>query len=66
MSDLEQQFHEAMIEVYKNAKQYCKYNATYFLQMVIDKGGLAAAKYLIATDNPSEGFFNSGNVHVSI
>src|SRR5258707_15610357 len=56
MSELEQQFHEAMLEVYVNAKLYCKYNATYFLQMVNDRGGLKTAKYLITTDTPSEGF----------
>jgi len=56
MSDLEAQFHQAMLDVYKNAKTECQYNATYFLQMVIDKGGLAAAKHLINSDTPSEGF----------
>ena len=56
MSELEQQFHKAMIQVYKDAKLYCQYNATYFLQMVNEKGGLATAKYLITTENPSNGF----------
>lgn len=56
MTDLKQQFHEAMIQVYKNAKLYCQYNATYFLQMVNERGGLATAQYLIVTDTPSEGF----------
>jgi hypothetical protein len=56
MSELEQQFHQAMIQVYKDAKKHCNYNATYFLQMVSEKGGLATARYLITTDMPSEGF----------
>lgn len=56
MNELEHQFHEAMIQVYKNAKLHCAYNATYFLQMVNERGGLAAARYLISTDVPSEGF----------
>ncbi|MEO8613178.1 MAG: hypothetical protein ABI690_35130 [Chloroflexota bacterium] len=56
MSELEQQFHEAMIQVYKNAKLHCQYNATYFLQMLNERGGIATARYLITTDNPSEGF----------
>src|SRR5713226_7374561 len=56
MTELETQFHEAMIDSYKKAKKECGYNATYFLTMVIDKGGLAAAQTLLATDGPSEGF----------
>lgn len=56
MSDLEKQFNEAMMQVYINAKKYCRYNATYFLKMLEDRGGLATAKYLITTDSPSEGF----------
>lgn len=56
MTELEQQFHKAMVQVYENAKRYCNYRATYFLQMVSERGGLAAAKYLISTDAPSDGF----------
>ena len=56
MSELEQLFHEAMIQVYKDAKEYCQYNATYFLQMLSEKGGLRTAKHLITTDSPSDGF----------
>jgi hypothetical protein len=56
MSELEQQFHKAMIQVYENAKRYCQYNATYFLQMLSVRGGLATARYLITTDMPSDGF----------
>lgn len=56
MSQLEQQFHEAMLQVYKDAKRYCKYHATYFLQMVTDRGGLATAKQLILAETPSDGF----------
>lgn len=56
MTKLEQQFHQSMIQVYKDALAHCKYKAAYFLQMVNERGGLAAARYLIATDTPSEGF----------
>ena len=56
MSELEQKFHNAMIQVYKDAKEHCQYHATYFIQMVSDKGGLKTAKQLIATDKPSDGF----------
>ncbi len=56
MSELEQRFHNAMIQVYEDAKRHCKYNATYFLQMVHERGGVATARYLITTDAPSQGF----------
>jgi len=45
-----------MIGVYEQAKRDCNYNATYFLRMVTDFGGLEAARRLLATDAPSEGF----------
>ena len=56
MSELEQKFHSAMIQVYKDAKEHCQYNATYFLRMVNEKGGLKTAKQLIVTESPSDGF----------
>ena len=56
MSNNEQQFHQAMIHTYETAKRECKYNATYFLRLVSEHGGLEAAKRLLATNNPSEGF----------
>ena len=56
MTPLEREFNEAMLGVYANAKRFCNYNATYFLQMLHEKGGRATAKYLIATEKPSEGF----------
>ena len=56
LSEAERQFHDAMIDTYKIAKRDCDYNATYFLGMVIDYGGLNAAKRLLATTEPSDGF----------
>ena len=42
------------------SKKECKYNPTYFIQMLNEYGGVATAKTLIAkaiqTGNPSEGF----------
>lgn len=55
MTDLENRFHKDMINTYLEAKKI-KYNATYFLQMVTEKGGYMAAKQLIHTDTPSDGF----------
>ncbi len=53
---LEDQFHDAMISIYKRAKSECNYNATRFLQMVNDLGGLRAAKSLLHARGLSEGF----------
>ena len=56
MSPGEARFHEAMLDVYRNARQRCKYNATYFLQMVSEIGGLATARKLLQRSEPSSGF----------
>ncbi|MGV8125369.1 MAG: hypothetical protein AB2L14_36955 [Candidatus Xenobiia bacterium LiM19] len=46
-SDLEKRFHKELIEGYYILKRECNYNATRFLQLVQEKGGLQAAKDLI-------------------
>ena len=56
MDDLETRLHQAMVSIYQTAKQELGYNATYFWQMVLDYGGLEAARRLLATENPSSGF----------
>ena len=56
MGNLEAQFHQAMVDVYISAKRDCHYNATIFWNMVLDRGGLATAKQLLATNTPSDGF----------
>jgi hypothetical protein len=56
MINIESQFHQAMVDIYRKAKEECHYNATYFLQMVEEKGGLQAAKKLLAADDPQYGF----------
>lgn len=53
---LEARFHEAMLNIYRRAKSEAKYNATVFLQMVVDNGGLQAARRLINADTPSTGY----------
>jgi len=55
MQDLMNRFHSEMINIYHSAKKY-KYNAAYFIQMVSERGGYGAAKQLIHTNMPSEGF----------
>ena len=47
--NLEQQFHEQMINIYRNALTQTRYKATGFLEMVTMQGGLAAAKTLLHT-----------------
>lgn len=56
MSELEQQFHRALMSGVEVSRKKYKYNPTYFVQMLMDRGALATARQLISTDNPSEGF----------
>ncbi len=51
-----QPFDAAMFEIYRRAKSEAGYNATIFLRMLSDKGGLATAKYLINSSKPSDGY----------
>ncbi len=53
---LELDFHKAMLGIYQTAKDECSYNATRFLNMVANEGGLKTAKKLLATQEPSDGF----------
>ena len=52
---LERRFHAAMLDGYEQIKAETGYNATYFLQMVREQGGLRAAKNLLAKPGPSAG-----------
>src|SRR5438132_3919824 len=56
MRDLGKQFDAAMFEIYRRAKSEAGYNATIFLRMVSDKGGLTTARYLINSARPSDGY----------
>ena len=53
---LENQFHQAMIDIYLAAKRECNYNATYFIQMVDRLGGVETARRLLASNAPQAGF----------
>ena len=57
MENRELIFHEEMLDIYEKAKRECGYNATRFLQMVHEKGGLRAAKQWLSVDTPQEGLF---------
>lgn len=45
-TNLERQFDTAMMSIYQRAKTEAKYNASVFLGMLNDRGGLATARYL--------------------
>ena len=45
-----------MVGIYQTSKRELGYNATRFLQMIMDQGGLAAARQLLWSDTPSDGF----------
>lgn len=56
MQKLELQFEQAMFDVYRRAKAEAKYNASIFLQLVANRGGLDTARYLINQPKPSDGY----------
>jgi len=49
------EFHEAMLNIYRRALAECNYNAKVFLQMVEKMGGLQAAKVLLSKEDPQFG-----------
>jgi len=56
MQELSKQFDAAMFKIYQRAKSEAGYNATIFLRMISERGGLATAKYLINAPRPSDGY----------
>lgn len=55
-SQLELDFHRAMVDVYRRAKTEAGYDANRFIQMVSEIGGVEAAKSLINSSTPSDGY----------
>jgi len=53
---LEDQFHQDMVGIYETAKKELHYNAAYFIQMVVEYGGVKTAQKLLASAEPSSGF----------
>ena len=54
--NLEERFHEEVVGIYREAAEF-GYYPNYFLRMVVDQGGLAAAKQLLSSSSdPSSGF----------
>ena len=63
------QFDAAMLDIYRRAKSEADYNATIFLRMLDDRGGLATAKYLINSPKPSDGYthlYERGCLHLTV
>jgi hypothetical protein len=54
--NLEAEFHEQMVNVYRNALTQAHYKATKFLEMVTMQGGLKAPKTLLHTTYLPDGF----------
>jgi hypothetical protein len=55
-SELETQFDEAMMDVYRRALSECGYNATRFLHMLYKHRGLETARILLRAAKVSEGY----------
>ena len=55
-TDLEKQFNEVMLDVYRRAKAEAGYSATRFLGMVSEMGGYETARTLLHSPTVSEGY----------
>ena len=62
MTTKEESFNQAMNEIYFKAKKI-DYNATRFLQMIHEHGGLTTAKILINAPNVSFGYTKLWEMH---
>jgi hypothetical protein len=69
MEKLEDEFTQAMFDIYRRAKDEAKYLANIFLQMVTDRGGLDTARYLINQPRPSDGYthlYERGRIDLTV
>jgi hypothetical protein len=55
IAELEDQFHAAMVDLYIRAKKELGYVGARYLQMVSGRGGLEAAKALLASPHAQDG-----------
>ena len=55
-TEAESPCNEAMLNSYRRAKAEAGYNATRFLSMVVEHGGLETARYLLHAGTVSEGY----------
>lgn len=56
MKQIEAAFTEAMFDIYRRAKAEAGYEAKIFVGMVVERGGLETARYLINAPNVSDGY----------
>jgi hypothetical protein len=66
---LEDQFDEAMHNIYVTAVREAKYTPHEFHRMLMDRGGLATARDLINRPKPSDGYTNlyvRGFLHLTV
>lgn len=56
MTNIENEFDAAMLELFRKAKQEAGYNASRFFQMLTDHGGVETARILINADTVSDGY----------
>jgi hypothetical protein len=47
LDEIERRFHRAMISIYETAKRELGYNATRFLQMISEHGGLTTGDTIL-------------------
>jgi hypothetical protein len=66
VEEIERRFHRAMISIYETAKRELGYNATRFLQMISEHGGLATVRQLLWSEAPSEGFTTLGGARAAV
>lgn len=55
-TQLEKEFHRAMVNIYNRARNEAGYVATKYIQMVAEHGGVATARILINAEKPSDGY----------
>lgn len=69
VNELEKKFEKDMINIYWEAKRELNYTAARFMQLVLEKGGLRAAKQLITKDKGTSGFttlYDMGRLDLSV
>src|SRR5687767_6850060 len=54
--NIEADFNEAMLDIYRRAKSEANYEARIFLRMVVERGGLETARYLLHAPKVSDGY----------
>lgn len=61
--EVRRRFEQAMKDVYVRAKDEAGYNATVYLRMLAEHGGLETARRLLASSNVSDGFVSLWECH---